>query len=149
MNDMTSTSTPDIVLIEDNEDEVLTTLRALRRSAFVHEVRVIGDGLQALEYVTSLRDSIGAGAAAPSAIFLDLRLPGADGKRVLREIREHESTRDIPVVVVSSTRRDAEIEECYRLGANSFISKQYGGAHAGEYLVQAMRYWIELNRLPS
>lgn len=146
---MSDPPSPEIVLIEDNEDELVTMLRALRRHEFEPSLKVIRDGRVALEYVQDLRDAVSRGMAPPKAVFLDLRLPGADGKQVLARLRAHQSTREVPVVVLSSTQRESEIEACYRLGANSFISKEYGGKRPGEYIVRAMRYWLELNRTAS
>lgn len=136
-------ATPLILLIEDDDDDLFVTFRALRRAGSTYDVKVIRDGCEALRFINALQGDVARGAPLPCAVFLDLRLPGADGKRILREIRSHEATQDLPVIVVSSTTRDVEIEECYRLGANSFISKRYGGPDVGQYLVQAMRRWVE------
>ena len=134
----------EVLLVEDNEDEVSIALRAFARHGIRRYVRVLSDGAQALEHLRKLRESP-EHAPIPRAIFLDLRMPGIDGMRVLREVRKHELTRHVPVIVVSSTQRRSEIEECYRLGANSFISKRYGDQVPGEFLAEALRYWLTLN----
>ena len=135
----------DIVLVEDNPDDVAVALRALRRGGVDRAVHVLRDGRAALEWVHEVADGR---RPAPRVVFLDLRLPREDGRTVLKALRASEATRRVPVVVVSSSRLDREIEECYRLGANSFITKKYGEAPPGQYIVRAADYWLSLNRLP-
>lgn len=137
-----------VVLVEDNPDEVDIALHALRRHGIEGDVKVLRDGQEAIDWLRALEAAEESGRRArPAAIFLDLRLPHVEGMKVLSELRESPTTRQVPVVVVSSTQQDSEIAECYRLGANSFISKQYGGERPGEYFAQAVLYWTNLNRV--
>jgi CheY-like chemotaxis protein len=78
-------------------------------------------------------------------ILLDLKMPRMDGREVLRELRANPRTRHIPVVVVSSSGRESDVRECYDLGANSFVVKEFDPARPGEYLVETARYWLETN----
>lgn len=138
----------EILLVEDSEDEVTIALRALERRGYAERVRVLTNGEEALAFLDRLSAQPSL-ERVPRAIFLDLRMPGVDGKRVLQEIRRCPRTRHVPVVVVSSTQRASEIEECYRLGANSFISKRYGERTPGDYMAEAVRYWLDLNDVAS
>jgi CheY-like chemotaxis protein len=72
-----------------------------------------------------------------------------DGRDALREIRAHAETRHIPVVIVSSSSRESDVRECYALGANSFVVKQLTPWSPGEYLVNAARYWLDMNEVAS
>lgn len=137
-----------ILIVEDSEDEVAITLRALERSGLDVPVVVLEDGAEALAYLRSICQDSGP-EAAPAAIFLDLRMPRVDGKQVLREARANPVTANVPIIVVSSTQHEAEIQDCYRLGANSFISKRYGETPPGRFMVEALHYWLELNTAPA
>jgi len=139
-----------ILLVEGDPTDVAVAQRALRK-AELPEARVLRDGEEAL---SALRlDGHGGEASGrpplPKVIFLDLRMPKVDGFEVLREIRAAPHTRDLPVVVVSSSSREDDVRKAYRLGANSFLVKRYEGGRPGGYLVEAARYWLELNRAPE
>jgi len=134
----------EIVLVEDDGNDLAVALRAFRRGRLEERVQVLRDGEAALEY---LRDvSHLAGVPTPKVVFLDLKMPKVDGLSVLRELRSDERTQRIPVVVVSSSDREIDVREAYRLGANSYLVKRFDPARPGEYLVDAARYWLDLNR---
>ena len=137
-----------ILLVEDSENDRLIAMRALRGVGTIDSIEVARDGQQALEML-ALDEKGSAPSVRPAVIFLDLKMPRVDGFEVLREIRSAEHTREIPVVVLSASARDEDVRESYRLGANSFLVKQFGSANAGEYLAEAARYWTELNRPPT
>jgi two-component system response regulator len=79
-------------------------------------------------------------------ILLDLKMPGLNGWDVLQRLRADRRTEHVPVVVVSSSSREGDVRESYRLGANSFVVKRFQPEQPGEYLVDVARYWLELNR---
>jgi CheY-like chemotaxis protein len=117
------TSKP-ILLVEDNPDDEVLTLRALKKNNIVNEVVVARDGVEALEYL------FGTGAHAqrdlsvlPQVILLDLNLPRIGGLDVLRRIRSDERTRLLAVVVLTSSKEEEDIIRSYSLGANSFVRK--------------------------
>jgi CheY-like chemotaxis protein len=132
---------PDLLLVEDDPNDVEVALRAFRLHAIGDRVMVLRDGVELVEYLFA---SAGR-RPAPKAILLDLKMPRMDGRSALREIRAHEWTRHIPVVIVSSSRREREVRECYALGANSFVVKELDPWSPGDYLVRAARYWLETN----
>lgn len=138
-----------ILLVEDDRDEVNVVLRALSRAGMDVPVAVANDGLEALE-VLGLESAVGRGAPpTPRVVFLDLKMPRVDGWEVLRRMRQNPATADVPVVVISSSDRREDIQRCYTLGANSFVLKRFDPRGPGTYIVDAARYWLELNRTPG
>lgn len=136
----------DILLVEDDRDELAVALRALDRAELDASVAVARDGLEALEALGLEADENGERNVPPRVVFLDLKMPRVDGWEVLRRMREHPRTADIPVVVVSSSDRPEDIERSYSLGANSFLLKRFDPRGPGGYIEEAARYWLELNR---
>lgn len=134
----------DILLVEDDSNDVAVALRALRRHELHDRVRVLRDGAELVDYLADLS----ANEARPRLILLDLKMPRLDGRAALRELRSQQHNRHIPVVVVSSSRQQDDVRECYQLGANSFIVKQMNPYAPGEYLVDVVRYWLNLNEAP-
>src|SRR5262245_59843211 len=113
-----------ILLVEDNPDDAELTLRALERHAAVDEVVVAHDGVEALDYLMARGSHAGRDALAfPRLILLDLKLPRLDGLELLRRLRAEPRTAVLPIVVLTSSKEDKDIAECYRCGANSYIRK--------------------------
>jgi len=108
-----------ILLVEDNPDDVLFTLRAFTKNHIHNEVVVASDGEEALQ---KLFPSDGP-PLRPALILLDIKLPKIDGLEVLRRIRGHDSTAALPVVVLTTSNEERDIVDSYRLGANSFVRK--------------------------
>jgi two-component system response regulator len=113
-----------ILLVEDNQDDEVLTLRALKKNNILNEVVVARDGAEALDYL------FGAGAHAgrdtsvqPQVVLLDLNLPRIGGLDVLRRIREDNRTKLLAVVVLTSSKEEEDIIRSYSLGANSFVRK--------------------------
>jgi len=109
-----------ILLVEDNPDDVLFTLRAFTRNHIRNEIVVAGDGEQALRL---LFPTDGRHPLRPALILLDIKLPKIDGLEVLRAIRGDPRTQSLPVVVLTTSSEERDIVESYRLGANSFVRK--------------------------
>jgi two-component system response regulator len=137
-----------VLLVEDDPDEIAVALRALHRAGIDVEVEVASDGLEALEAL-GIEPAADPRSRSPRVVFLDLKMPRIDGWEVLRRIREHPPTADVPVVVLSSSDRAEDVARSYRLGANSFVQKRFDPNGPGRYFAQAVRYWLELNRIPS
>jgi len=135
----------DILLVDDDLDEVNVALRALDRAGLDVSVSIAGDGLEALEAL-GLESSGSAVPTPPRVMFLDLKMPRVDGWEVLRRVREHPRTADVPIVVLSSSDRKEDIQRSYALGANSFLVKRFDSRGPGSYFADAVRYWLELNR---
>ena len=137
-----------ILLIEDNIEDERLTLRALRKNNIMNEVVVAVDGQEALDYVFGAGSFSGRDMAVmPAVVVLDLKLPRLTGLEVLTRIRQDDRTRRIPVVVLTSSEDQAQVEEAYKLGANSFIQKPTDPVEFSEMVLQVAMYWLLLNRM--
>ena len=138
-----------ILLVEDNPDDELLTLRALRKSNFHNPVTVVRDGAEALEYLFVQGRHAGRDPEIrPQVVLLDLHLPRLDGLEVLRRLRAHERTRTLPVVVLTSSKEERDLVESYQLGVNSFVHKPVDVTAFFEAVRQLGMYWLVLNELP-
>ncbi|GAA3933127.1 response regulator [Actinoplanes auranticolor] len=131
-----------ILLVEDNPDDVLFTIRAFAKNHIRNEIVVASDGEQALRLLLP-----GEGQPLhPALILLDIKLPKVDGLEVLRAIRDDERTSSLPVVVLTTSSEERDIVESYRLGANSFVRKPV----VFEEFVEAANvlgvYWLLVNQ---
>jgi len=138
-----------IVLIDDDPDDVAVALRAARREQLPVEITVFHDGSEVIEGLGLSGHGGGGLGVRPRAIFLDLRMPRIDGWEILRRLRAHPETKDIPVIVQSWSTQREDIARCYALGANSFVAKRLTPGNPGFYFTDAVRYWIQLNQTPS
>ncbi len=134
--------TRSILLVEDDPDHELLTIRALQKSKIANEVRVARDGEEALDAL------FGERAAKPQLVLLDLKLPKVDGLEVLRRIRESESTQMLPVVVLTSSDEERDVVRSYKLGVNSYIRKPVNFNDFAEATRQLGMYWLVLNECP-
>lgn len=134
-----------ILLVEDNPDDEVLTLRALRKNNIANEVFVAHDGVEALNFLfNDAHDPY----PLPSLVLLDLKLPKVDGLEVLRRMRSHDSTRHLPVVVLTSSREEGDIANCYQLGASSYIVKPVDFQRFMEIIHTVGSYWLNMNEPP-
>ena len=131
-----------ILLVEDNIDDEELTLRALKKSAVPNQVMVARDGAEA---VSCLFDK----DVQPQVVLLDLNLPKLDGLEVLRRIRSHESTKHLPVVVLTSSKEDKDIARSYQLGANSYVRKPVDFKQFIDTVNTLSLYWLSMNHGPT
>lgn len=113
----------DILLVEDNEDDVEMTLHAFEKARFANRVHVVRDGAEALDYIYGRKGRNPKQTPPPDIILLDLKLPKITGLEVLRMVKDDASTRHIPVVVLTASQKEMDIDECRRLGASTYIVK--------------------------
>lgn len=138
-----------ILLVEDNQDDELLTVRALKKYNIANEVHVVRDGEEALDYLLARGAYQGRNPEdIPCLVLLDLKLPKVDGLEVLRQIRAHPATRMVPVVVLTSSKEDADVLAAYQLGCNSYIRKPVDFNQFSESIRQLGLYWMVLNQLP-
>lgn len=139
-----------ILLVEDNPDDEILTLRALRKHIISSEVVVVRDGVEALDYLFATGPYAGRDPSLmPKLILLDLKLPKVDGLEVLRRLRADERTRLLPVVVFTSSNEEQDILESHNLGANSYIRKPVDFNQLSEALRLIGTYWLTLNLTPK
>ena len=138
-----------ILLVEDNPDDEMLTLRAMKKNKILNEIVVARDGSEALDYIFGTGKYEGRDvAASPQLILLDLNLPKIGGLEVLKRIREDSRTRLYPVVILTSSREERDLVESYKLGANSYIRKPVDFNQFIEAVQQLRLYWLVLNELP-
>ena len=131
-----------ILLVEDDPDHELLTIRALNKSNIANDVRVARDGAEAIELL------FGAEPIKPQVILLDLKLPKVEGLEVLRRIRESPETRMLPVVVLTSSDEERDLVRSYQIGVNSYIRKPVSFTDFAEATRQLGMYWLVLNECP-
>ena len=139
-----------VLLVEDNPDDALLARRAFKKNHLLNnEVVVVGDGLQALDYLFATgvyadRDP----SRLPHLILLDLKLPKLGGLEVLQRIRADERTRLLPVVILTTSQEAQDLIQSYSLGANSYIRKPVDSDQFNEAVRQLGLYWLVLNEPP-
>lgn len=138
-----------MLLVEDNEDDIELTVRALKKNNLENEVVITRDGEQALEYLYRTGAHATREDDLPEVVLLDLNLPGQSGLDVLRKIRSDERTKTLPVVILTSSSEDKDIVESYKLGANSYVQKPINFSDFLEATRQLGLYWLVLNRRPG
>jgi CheY-like chemotaxis protein len=139
----------EILLVEDNPTDAELTLRALKKHNLANRVQVVTDGAEALEFIFASGAYKGRDInRRPRVVLLDLKLPKVDGLEVLRKIKSDERTRDIPVVVLTSSKEEKDRVESYKLGVNSYIVKPVDFNQFTEAVRKLGLYWLLLNELP-
>jgi len=137
----------DILLVEDNPHEAELVMRALRRSRPGVRVGLVHDGVEALDYVFGEGKHEGRGPVEPPrVILLDLKLPKVDGLEVLRRIKSDKLARTIPVVMLTSSREQRDIDTSYRLGANSYVVKPVNYEQLASLVQDLGSYWLAVNQ---
>ena len=146
---MNNTKIIEILMVEDNPTDIKMILRVLSKKNLVNKVQVVRYGEEALDYIfakgtyahRNIKDF-------PRVIFLDLKLPKVNGIEVLREVKSHELTKVIPVVILTSSKEEPDIKECYSLGANSYIVKPVNFEKFSESISNLGLYWVIMNEKP-
>ncbi|EKV00510.1 response regulator with CheY-like receiver domain and winged-helix DNA-binding domain [Leptolyngbya sp. PCC 7375] len=138
-----------ILLVEDNPDDEILTIRALNRNHIGNQVVVAHDGVEALDYL------FGKGLYAdrdvslkPAVILLDLKLPRLNGLEVLRRLRGEALTKLLPVVVLTTSNEEQDLLDSYNLGCNSYIRKPVDFLQFSEAIRQLGMYWLLMNQSP-
>jgi two-component system response regulator len=132
----------EILLVEDNANDAELTLRALKQRNLANQVHVCRDGAEAMDFFS------GAGPV-PKVVLLDLKLPKVDGLEVLRRLKQDTRTKSIPIVVLTSSREEPDIERAYALGANSYIVKPVDFDAFARAVSDVGLYWVLLNHPPQ
>jgi two-component system, response regulator len=138
-----------ILLVEDNPDDVVLTLRAFEKNHIFNKVVVAKDGVEAIDYLFGTGSYAGRDVKdLPVVVLLDLKLPRIDGLEVLKQIRQNQFTKLLPVVILTSSSEEKDVTNGYELGANSYVRKPV----AFEQFVEAVKhlglYWLLWNEPP-
>lgn len=137
-----------ILLVEDNDDDVRLTKRALLKNNISNHLVVVADGVEAIEYLRNAANCSDNSAPLPTVTLLDLKLPKMDGLEVLRHIRADERLKRLPVVILTSSKEEQDILRSYDLGANSYIRKPVDFEQFNEAVHNLGLYWLLLNEPP-
>lgn len=140
----------DILLIEDNSSDAELAIRVLKKNQIAGNIIHLKDGASAIDFL------FGEGEfekrdinSKPRIILLDLKMPKVDGIEVLRKIKANELTKNIPVVILTSSREASDLEKAYSNGANSYIVKPVDFEDFSKVIAETGRYWILLNQFVS
>lgn len=139
----------EILLVEDNMDDARLTIRALGKHNLANKLIHLGDGADALDFlfckgIYSERNM----EFMPKVILLDLKMPKVNGLELLEKLKADERTQNIPVVILTSSNEDPDIEKAYAIGANSYIVKPVEFEKFTQTVVELGWYWMVVNRLP-
>ncbi len=140
----------EILLVEDNPDDAEMTIRALKKNHLANTIIHLKDGAEALEFIFAEgKYASRAVENMPKAILLDLKMPKVNGIEVLQKIKTDERTRTVPVIVLTSSKEDPDIKECYRLGVNSYVVKPVQFEKFIKAVTELGLYWMIINQPPS
>lgn len=145
---MSHFDTVDILLVEDNPHDAELTIRALKKRNLANRLYAVEDGAEALDFIFSRGQyAWRQGADHPKVVLLDLKLPKLNGLEVLQALKTDERTRAIPVVVVTSSNEDPDIQAAYDLGANSYVVKPVEFSAFTEAMSRIGFYWLLVNQV--
>ena len=140
--------TREVLLVEDNDDDVQLTRRALVQNRIGNELTVVHDGVAALEHLRRLASGAPSGPPLPAVVLLDLKLPRMEGLETLKQLRSDPRLRRLPVVILTSSKEEQDIVKSYDLGANSYIRKPVDFEQFSAAIRQLGLYWLVLNEPP-
>ncbi len=141
--------TVEILLVEDNDHDAEMALRALKKNKISNKVIRLKDGEEALEFLFGTGDFEGRSIHnQPRVILLDLKMPKVDGLEVLKAVRSNKETKNIPIVMLTSSKEERDLVNGYKLGVNSFIVKPVEFNSFMEAVKDIGFYWVILNELP-
>lgn len=139
----------DILLVEDSQSDAEMTIRALTKHNIANNLTHLKDGAQALDFLFATGIYTGRNTNnKPKVILLDLKMPKVNGIEVLAKIKADSKTRDIPVVVLTSSKEHPDVKKCYELGVNSYIVKPVEFSGFMKSISDLGMYWLGLNQAP-
>jgi two-component system response regulator len=147
---MTNYDGMEILLVEDNKSDAELTIRALKKRHLANNLVHLKDGAEALDFIFARGAYTGRDTyRIPKVILLDLKMPKVNGLEVLQQIRADETTKRIPVVILTSSKEDPDIEACYKLGVNSYIVKPVEFDNFVQAVSDLGFYWLLMNHVPQ
>jgi len=140
----------DILLVEDNDYDAELTVHELKKNNLANNLFHVCDGEEALEFIFATGKFSGLRNIenSPKLILLDIKMPKVDGIEVLEKIKANDQTKKTPVVILTSSKEDPDIQRCYNLGANSYIVKPVNFESFAEAIRNLGFYWLLLNHPP-
>jgi CheY-like chemotaxis protein len=138
-----------ILLVDDSPEDRELALDALEQNNLANEVTVLRDGVEALDYMFRRGEFSGREDRDPAVILLDLKMPRLDGLEVLRELKGEPRFKNIPVVMMTSSREDRDLEACYALGVNAYVVKPLDFHEFVDAVKIVGMFWLALNESPQ
>jgi CheY-like chemotaxis protein len=136
-----------VLLVEDNPDDELLTIRAFQKNKIANQIVVVRDGREALDFLFCQNQYADRDIkSTPQVILLDIKLPKINGLEVLKEIRSRPETEFLPVVILTSSKEERDVFESYQLGANSYIRKPVDFNQFQECVRELGLYWLVFNQ---
>ena len=136
-----------ILIVEDNPNDVLLTIRSLKKHKLANSIIHVSDGQAALDYIFGEGAHQGRNVMEqPRVVLLDLKLPKLDGLQVLARIRADQRTKLLPVVILTSSQEESDLVQSYNLGANSYIVKPVEFENFAKSIYEIGLYWLLLNK---
>jgi CheY-like chemotaxis protein len=139
----------EIVIVEDNPTDAELVTRVLKKHGLADKSILLKDGVEALDFLFAQGGLADRSVNAPRVVLLDLKLPKVDGIEVLRRLKADPRTRMIPVVALTSSTEQRDLQAAYELGVNSYVTKPIEFSKFAATVAELGKYWLELNRLPS
>lgn len=147
---MSGTNEVEILLVEDNPRDAELAMRALQKRNLTNKLVWVKDGAAALEFIFGPRSNADSRVRRrPKVILLDLKLPKVEGLEVLRQIKANPKAKSIPVVILTSSREEPDIQRSYELGVNSYIVKPVNFDNFSDAVSRLGMYWVLLNQPPE
>lgn len=147
MTNVMTTHEIEIILVEDNPDDAALTIRAFKTRNLFNRMVHLKNGQEAIDYIFNGAEFDGRKFDHhPKVILLDLKMPKINGMEVLEKLKSNQSTKTIPVVVLTSSAEDPDIKKCYELGANSYIVKPVEFENFSKTVVDLGMYWLVTNQ---
>ena len=137
-----------ILLVEDNANDLELTLTALQRCQLANPVEVVRDGAQALDYLYARGDWVGRDNGDPAVVLLDLKLPRIDGLEVLERVKSDPALKQVPVVMLTSSKEERDLVLSYQLGVNAFVVKPVDFRTFLQAIQDLGMFWGVLNEPP-
>ncbi len=144
------TTINDIILVEDNKSDAMLTTRALKKHNLANSLIHLVDGAQALDYIFGRGEFEGRNIQdRPRVIFLDIKMPKVSGLEVLTVLKSDERTKQIPIVMMTSSQEEKDIIESHKLGVNSYVVKPVGFENFSKTIADLGFYWLVVNNTPQ
>ena len=132
--------------MEDNLDDILITQRAMAKGKIRNKLYVTHDGEEAIDFLK--KQGKYKDAPTPTLVLLDLNMPKLDGFGVLRQVKSDENLKSIPIIVLTSSERDKDIELAYKLGCNNYIMKPVSFDNFIKTIMTIEHYWLTISKIP-